>query len=321
MRVLALVPGGVSEQLLFFPTLEHLTHAFPKAEISVAVEPAAKAAYRVSALVKEVFLYDFKQRNSPSDWANLLGIIRDREFEVVITATQSGSLALLLWLSGVPTRIGYSNGVNNFLLTATVPHKTAQYQGLQYHDLLAGLAVSGPCPGASINVPQKDIDWVNSQIKMQGIGDQGYVLMYGGPTDDGVGQQYPADHWAAIIQDFQARQPGLPLVLIQRPETADLVQNLTQRLPNLKVIRPDNVGQVAALIAGANLMLSTDSYPLQLGVALNVFTLALFGASTPEQRLPSLAGSETRFIGLTSATAKVADITAKTVLGKVWGEA
>ncbi|MGD1905512.1 MAG: glycosyltransferase family 9 protein [Leptolyngbyaceae cyanobacterium] len=319
MRVLALVPGGVSEQLLFFPTLEHLKHAFPKAEISVAVEPAAKAAYRVSALVKEVFPYDFTQRNSPSDWANLLGIIRDREFEVVITATQSGSLALLLWLSGVPTRVGYSNGANTLFLTDTVPDKAAQYQASHYHDLLAGLSVNGPCPNAVINVPQKDIDWVNSQIKQQGIGDQGYVLMYGGPTDDG--QQYPVDNWAAIIQDFQARQPGLPLVLIQQPETAALVQDLTQRLPNLKVVRPDNSGQVAALIAGANLMLSTDSYPLQLGVALNVFTLALFGANPVEQRLPALTGSETRFVGLTSTTGKVADITAKTVLGKVWGEA
>ena len=138
-------------------------------------------------------------------------------------------------------------------------------------------------------------------------------------ADETVGQQYPADSWAAIIQDFQARQPGLPLVLIQQPETAELVKNLTQRLPNLKVVRPDNVGQVAALIAGANLMLSTDSYPLQLGVALNVFTLALFGGNDPEQRLPSLAGSETRFIGLTSPTGKVADITAKTILDKVWG--
>ena len=108
-------------------------------------------------------------------------------------------------------------------------------------------------------------------------------------------------------------------MLIQQPETAELVKNLTQRLPNLKVVRPDNVGQVAALIAGANLMLSTDSYPLQLGVALNVFTLALFGGNDPEQRLPSLAGSETRFIGLTSPTGKVADITAKTILDKVWG--
>jgi ADP-heptose:LPS heptosyltransferase len=321
MRVLALVPGGVSEQLLFFPTLEHLKHAFPKAEISVVVEPAAKAAYRVSTLIQEVFPYDFQQRNSPSDWANLLGIIRDREFEVVLTATQSGSLGLLLWLSGVPTRVGYSNSANNLFLTATVPQKTAQYQGLQYHDLLAGLQISGPCPSATINVPQKDIDWVNSQLKGQGIGDQGYVLMYGGPTDESSGQSYPAASWATIIQDFQARQPGLPLVLLQQPETTALIQDLNQKLPNLKIVRPDNIGQVAALIAGANLMLSTDSYPLQLGVALNVFTLALFGANAPEQRLPSLTGSETRFIGLTSPTGKVADITAKTVLDKVWGGA
>ena len=320
MRVLALVPGGISEQLLFFPTLEHIKQALPQAEVAVVTEPESVAAYRVSALVKEVFPYGFSNRNSPADWANLLGTVRDREFEVVLSATPKGSLGLLLWLSGVPTRVGYAEGSNSLFMTTTVPAKTQQYQAFQFHDLLSPLALAGPCPSPTINVPQKDIDWVDGQTKQQGIGDQGYVLIYAGPTDDTDPQVSPVAQWQAIIEDFQARQPGLPLVLVQQPETADMVKQLTQIQPNLKVVRPDNIGQMAALIAGANLMLSTDSYPLQLGVALNVFTLALFGANTPERRLPPVEGAETRFVGMTASSGKVADISPAQVLKKVWGE-
>ncbi len=320
MRVLAFIPGGISDQLLFFPTLEHLKQALPKVEISVVTEAAAAAAYRVSKVVKATIPYGFSSRNSPADWANLLGVVRDREFEVVLTASPNGALGLLLWLSGVPTRIGYAVGSNPLLLTTTVPLKTEQYQALQYHDLLAPMHLAGACPTASINVPQSDIDWVNSQLKTQGVSDQGYVLIYGGPAEGAVGDVYPAEHWGTIIQDFQARQPGLPLVIIQQPETADLVKTLTQSLPSLKVVRPDNVGQMAALIAGASLMLATDSYPLQLGVALNVFTLALFGAHAPARRLPPVKGAEARFVGITAATGRVADISPETVLKKVWGD-
>ena len=320
MRVLALVPNGISDQLLFFSTLEHIKQALPKAEISVVTEPSAAAAYRVSKVVKTTIPYTFTNNNSPADWANLLGIVRDREFEVAITTTQNWPIGLLIWLSGIPTRIGYQGGANGLFLTATVPLKTDQYQAAQYHDLLAPLELSGQCSAASINVPQGDIGWVDTQIQAQGIGDQGYVLIYPGPADGTVDDIYPAEGWIAIAQDFQKRQPGLPLVLLQQAETASAVKAIAQAFPNLKVIRPDNLGQVAALVAGANLVLATDSYVSQLGVALNVFTLALFGHYSPSRHFPPVDTSEQRFLGIESSSDKVADIPPEVVLKKVWGE-
>ncbi len=321
MRVLALVPGGVREQLLFFPTLERLKQAFPKAEMTVVAEPEALPAYRVSTLIKETFPYRFDQNNSPADWANLLGVIRDREYEVALTATRSPSLALLLWLSGIPTRIGYQGSGNTLLLTATVPAKAQQYQAYEYYDLLSPLGIGGPCPAPTINVPQKDIDWVSRAVNSQGLGDQGYVLFYGGPAADPSGETYPLESWAAILQDFQARQPTLPLVLLQQPETAEWTKELLAAFPQVKAIRPENLGQVAALIAGANLMITTDNYPLPLGIALQVFTLALLGQGDAATRcLPSPEGAETRFVGIASPTGTLAGLDPAVVLKKVWGE-
>ena len=77
MRILALVPGGIGDQLLFFPTLESLKNQYPQAAIDVIVEPRAKSAYRVCPYVHEVLLFDFKDRNGLADYLNLLGIIRD----------------------------------------------------------------------------------------------------------------------------------------------------------------------------------------------------------------------------------------------------
>lgn len=109
-------------------------------------------------------------------------------------------------------------------------------------------------------------------------------------------------------------------MLLQQPETAAGVKAIVQAVPAVKVIRPDNLGQIAAIVAGANLLLATDSYVSQLGVALNVFTLALFGSYAPEQRLPPIETPEQRFLGLTSDGSTVADIPVETVLKKVWGE-
>jgi ADP-heptose:LPS heptosyltransferase len=320
MQVLALVAGGISEQFLFFPTLDRIKQTYPKSEISVVAEPSALAAYRISKVVDTTIPYSFGKNNSPADWANLLGIVRDREYEVVLTTTQDWATALLLWLSGIPTRIGYQGGANSWFLTHAVPLKSGQYQAFQYYDLVESLGAADPCPAISINVPQGDIDWVHGQIQRQGIDDQGYVLMYPGPAEGQPHDSYPTENWIAIVQDFQKRQPTLPLVLLQQPETATATQAITHAMPAVNVIRPDNLGQTAALVAGANLLLATDSYVSELGIALSVFTLVLFGNNLPERRLPPTAEAEQRFLSVTATSGKLSDIPVETVLKKVWGE-
>ncbi|MBD0336114.1 MAG: glycosyltransferase family 9 protein, partial [Cyanobacteria bacterium Co-bin13] len=174
-----------------------------------------------------------------------------------------------------------------------------------------------------LNVPQGDIAWADSTRKQAGLGDQGYVLVYPGPAEalSGKGSDvYPVESWVAILKDFQSRQPDLPLVLLQTPSTFDTIAALSRQVPDLKVLQPETLGQVAALVAGANLLISPDSYPLYLAVALKVFALGLFGANHPDRQLPSAAGEEMRFLGVVSDTGKVADIAPAAVLKKVWNE-
>jgi len=110
MRILALVPGGIGDQILFFPTLDDLKATYPDAQIDVVVEPRAKGAYRISKSVNDTILFDFKSRNSLSDWSNLLGVLRDREYDLAIALGQRWGIGFLLWLSGINTRIGYASG-------------------------------------------------------------------------------------------------------------------------------------------------------------------------------------------------------------------
>lgn len=318
MRVVALIPGGIGDQILFFPTLDDLKQSYPHAEIDVVVEPRAKAAYRVSKSVNDVLTFDFKDRNSPADWANLLGVLRDRDYEAVLSLGRTPSVGLLLWLTGIPTRVGYTNTIGNLFLTNPVPLKTDQYAAQMYHDLLQGLGINTPCPDLAVRIPKSDQDWADAERKRLGI-TGGYVLIHGGASElsqsKGIHKLYPVENWQQIIQDFQQKQPDLPLVVVQGPEDEAFVGALTQACPGLKVTKPGDIGKLAAMIAGANLMLCTDSAPMHLAVALQVYTLALFGPTEPDKLLPKTD----KFVGIKSASGTMADIPATTVLQKVWG--
>jgi ADP-heptose:LPS heptosyltransferase len=317
MRVVALVPGGVDNQILFFPTLDSLRKKYPNAEINVVVSPTAKAAYRVCPSVDEVLTFDYKDRNSPADWANLLGVMRDRYHDAAIMVGQGWGIGLLLWLSGIPVRVGYRGGGAGLFLTDAVPLKSEQYLGDTYHDLLAGLGITEPRPELAISIPKADLDWAEAEQKRLGMGS--YVLMYGGKGqllgEESTGELYPIGHWQAIVRDFQQRQPDMPLVVIQDPEDSEFVPNLLTACPGLRVAKPDNIGKLAAMIAAANLMLCVYSVPMHLAVALQVYTLALFGTENAQKFLPK----DEKFQSIHATTGKISDIKPETILAKVWG--
>ncbi|PPS40000.1 glycosyltransferase family 9 protein [Chroococcidiopsis sp. TS-821] len=312
MRVVALVPGGIGDQILFFPTLDDLKQNYPNARIDVVVEPRAKEAYRICKAVNDVLVFDYQDRNSAADWVNLVGILRDREYDVVISVGQRWFVGLLLWLTGIPIRIGYK-GAGNIFLTNAVPLKSQQYAAAMYHDLLQGLGINSPCPELTVNVPAADIDWAENEKKRLEIQSSGYVLLADSFEQSMPNNSYPIEKWQQIIADFRQKQPDLPLVALQPPDDPRWTQ-LAQANSELKLTSPPDVGKLAAIIAGADLLLCTEGVPLQLAVAVQTYAIALFGATDPAKFLPK----SDRYIPIKSPSGKIADISPQTVLERIW---
>ncbi|ERN40053.1 ADP-heptose:LPS heptosyltransferase [Rubidibacter lacunae KORDI 51-2] len=317
MRILALVPGGIGDQILFFPTLADLHQKYPDASIDVIAEPRAIAAYRVCPYVRAV-PFDFKGRNSLADFVNLLGIIRDREYEVALALGQRWTVGLLLWLNGIPNRIGYATNPSWFL-TNPVPLKNEQYAAYMYHDLLRGLDIATPCKPPELVLAKTDITWAENEQQRLGLGD-GYILVHGGSSRlaiaKGIDKIYPVEKWQQVLADIRTKQPDLPIVVLQGPEDTEFVAEIAQTVPNLKVTSPPDIGKLAAFIGGANLMLCTDSAPMHLAVAVGTYTIALFG---PTQAAKLLPPESKTCVGIQSPSDRIADIPVDAILKAIWG--
>jgi ADP-heptose:LPS heptosyltransferase len=236
----------------------------------------------------------------------------------VLTLTQSWSIGLLLWLSGIPTRVGYRSAANDLFLTDTVPLNPEQPVTHQYADLLRIVSVSFPLPGLEINVPQGDIAAVDALRQANGLAG-GYVLIYPGTTASG--ESYGVEAWATVVKDIRQRQPELPVVLAKTPDSAEATAAIERLLPGLAILEPENAGQMAALVAGANLLVTVDSYPLYLATALQVYTIGLFADGNPDQLLPAPVGGETRTLAVKSDDSTLGRISPELVLKKIWNEA
>jgi len=317
MKILALVPGGIGDQLLFFPTLDDLRLNYPEAEIHVIVEPRSLGAYRICQSVSEVIKFDFKSRNGLADFGNLLGLMRDSEYDVVLSLGRRWAIGLLLWMSGVPKRIGYDANAGRGFFTDLVPLNQAQYAAAMYHDLLKGLDINSPCPPVVANIPKPDMDWARAKQQELGLA-QGYIAIHGGSSRlaqaQGINKLYPVQQWQEIIHDIHQKQPNLPIVLLAGPDDQDWVSQMLQSSADIKVVAPSNIGQLAAVIAGAKLMLCTDSAPMHVSIAVGTYTIALFGPTPAHKLMPQ----SDRCVGIQSITGAIADISPAEVLERIW---
>jgi ADP-heptose:LPS heptosyltransferase len=310
MHILALVPGGIGDQLLFFPTLETLKQTYPQASIDVVTDPRGVDAYQICPWVRKAVSFDFDDRNSLADWSNLLGVIREQEYEVVLAVKGGQSVGLLLWLCGIPARIGYQEA-GTWFLTQALPDNPKQYAAQRYHDLLKGLGLQGNCPLPQVQLSRKDLDWVEAQQTRLAIKDKGYLLVY----PDSATCGYPAKNWKLILQNLQERQPDLALVIVAEAASSDLLAALKEAGVQYQTIATPDLGKRAALIAEANLLLCPEGDALQIGVAVQTFTIALLDGTKPEILLPT----SDQFVGIQSTTGKIEDISPQQVLDTLLG--
>jgi ADP-heptose:LPS heptosyltransferase len=314
MRTLALVPGGISDQFLFFPTLSDIQRLYPNAHIDVITEPQSVAAYRVCQDTEKAVAFDFGDRNSLADWGNLLGVMREKEYDAVISLNNSWGMGLVLWLTGIPNRIAYDGPANPFL-TQRIPKKTGQYKADMFHDLLAGLDIHQPSPALNISVPRKDIDWAEAEQKRLGL-NGGYILVDGRTESSDPKDNYPVNSWKLALQAILERQPGTPIVVVQE-EGQTLAQDLSDAGIAVKASEPTDLGKLGAMIAAANLLISTYQASLHLAVAVGTFSVGLFGTTDPKNVLPA----NDKFVGLSANTGNAKDIEPQKILETLMGNA
>src|ERR1700679_930617 len=110
-KLLAINFGGIGDEILFLPVLASIKESYPDTHITLLLEPRSKSVKDISNLIDEIKLFDIKKRILlPHDYWQLLEILRDGNYQTVISSGSSPLVACLLFASGISERIGYDSG-------------------------------------------------------------------------------------------------------------------------------------------------------------------------------------------------------------------
>src|SRR5215467_10437071 len=149
-KILIRGPNWVGDAVLAIPAIKAVREHFSRAEITLLVRPWVAGLFTSAPFVDRVWTEE--KPSSPAEWIRITRDIRARKFDVALLLPNSFESALMIFLGGVPRRIGYATDARRWMLTHPMaPHEGRQHQVQYYLELAKSLSVSMDAPSIEIH--------------------------------------------------------------------------------------------------------------------------------------------------------------------------
>jgi ADP-heptose:LPS heptosyltransferase len=303
-RILLVRPDHLGDLLLTTPVFAALKASLPDARITVMVGPWSSEVVARHPNIDRVIPCQFPgfQRASQKPLAPYILLwsaaqqLRRQKYDLAINLRPDFWWgAALLYLAGIPRRLGYAIEPGKPFLTRTLPlaaHEHAAVSNLRLTN--AALEALNVPPLAKPITPQnyplaftpthEEESWVTQRLNEAGI-DVGTPFVVIHPGTGAAVKLWRTDAWTRIANAIpQILTTAAPARIIltgsknERPMLNEIAQGM-QAQP--LIITDATIGQLAALLKRACMALGTDTGPLHLAVAEGTPTIHIFGPTDP----------------------------------------
>ena len=196
MRVLALSPGSLQLQLERLPALAAVAEQLG-AQIQVACEPAHRPLWSLLPAVEKVIPFPFAGDPNLAEWANLLGLVREPDFQACLNFAAGRQVNLMLSMSHIPVRVA----TEGFSSTAQVTPGQG-WKPQQLASYLKPLGLSLKADDFRLSLPA---DAMEAARQQQPPGEGPLLLL----APDDSADDWPNERWQSLPERIRERLPQL----------------------------------------------------------------------------------------------------------------
>lgn len=310
--ILLIRPDHIGDLLFTTPALRFLRTKMPDAHIALMVGPWAEAVVRDNPHLDEIITCRFpgftrRPKESPFApyWKLLetLPPLRERGFDLAINLRFDFWWgALLMYLAGIPRRIGFDIAECRPFLTVAVPHKGIKHQ-VERNMALVMEAVGErgreqPPEPLEYAPTEGDRAFADSYLKARGVTEEDLLVCIH-PGAGAPVKLWREEGFARVAQALM-QEKSAKVILSGSKAERKLAERIARQMADEPIIcaGETSLGQLAAIMQRSALVIGVDSGPLHLAVALGVPTVHLFGPV--DERTFGPCGDSARHIVLTS---------------------
>jgi heptosyltransferase-2 len=286
-RILVRAPNWVGDAVMATPALRALREAHPGAHITVEGRPALAGLLRGLPTIDE-FLPD-EARDANASFARARAL-RSRRFDWGVLLSDSPRAALAPFVARVPRRIGYARDpLRRALLTdsLTPPRRGRRRVPIPMVERYLKITRHMGCPDRGTHVElvvdPATAGQVEEKLAQRGVSPADRVLLVAPGASFGASKLWPPEHFAGACDGIARRLKLLP-VLAPAPSEISIAraieESICERVVSL-VDPPLELEELKALVQRSELVLSNDTGPRQIAIALGRPVVVAMGPTDP----------------------------------------
>ena len=256
MRALFLIPGDGASQLQALPAVAATAEQL-RFQIQVACHPTLAGLWKLLPAVEKVIPFNFGAATL-ADWANLLGCVREPDFQACINLASGRQVDLMLSMSHIPNRMA----AGGFSATEKVQVPQGLWPAQALEAYLRPIGVSLDAAAFRLSLSRSALDEAGAALPA-GDGPMLLLAPSGSPDD------WPTSAWQELPGRIAATLPGLRSLQVPPASSAQLPARAALVAASDVVLASDPVTIELALLSGTPVVAmgrSNDSLPVRTGV-------------------------------------------------------
>ncbi len=282
-RILVVNVNWLGDVIFSIPVFENLRKEYPQAHICCLAWPSVKEILQSVSEIDEIFVYDEKRKDR-SLWQKILLVqrIRQQKFDAVFLLHGSWSRAFLMFLAGIPVRVGYAGKGKERILTHVVePLNDQTHKADIYLNVIKAFGIKIVDKTSTLHIAQEAKEQVEMILGRKGIGStEAFVVVHTSGNWDL--KRWPQENWAALIKAL-TNDVGIKVVISEGPKEVAWAHEIARRsaVNPIVLAGETNLLQLLALLEKALIVISADSGPLHIASCVSKNIIGFYGPTMP----------------------------------------
>ena len=312
-RILVIRLDLIGDLVLSLTVVRALKRTYPGAEIDLLATPASAKVALHDPHLSEIIPYDPNIWRRPKalvqlkNWREarkLAHRLRSRHYDLAVSVYANWA-AVLAVLSGARRRVGYGpEGYPGFMtdpVPGGIPGRWRHYAPLDDKHEVDYCLELAKAAGATLTpedrIPHLYVDEQSHREVERMLHDAGVqpgepVILCHVSSNNGQSKRWPIPYWATLI-DRLVREDHARVVLTGARGDLPIIEGVLRRMRQqaINLAGKTSLTQLAALLQRADLVISGDSGPMHMAVAVDTPLIAIHGPTNPSLGGPVSPGA------------------------------